>query len=66
VLVRTVPSKDDSPPERHELRGEPGVIADALRRYAPLGVSHLQVQLRPNSIEGVRAFAPVLAAFRAS
>ena len=62
VLVRTLPAGDDPPPKEHELRGEPAVIADALRRYAPLGVTHLQVQLRPNSVEGVRAFAPVMEA----
>jgi probable F420-dependent oxidoreductase len=33
-------------------------------RYAALGISHLQVQLRPNSIEGVRAFAPLTATLR--
>ncbi|MEO8273472.1 MAG: LLM class flavin-dependent oxidoreductase [Chloroflexota bacterium] len=38
-----------------------GAVADRLRRYADLGISHVQVQLRPNSIEGVRAFAPVVA-----
>ncbi len=38
----------------------PAVVA-RLQRYAELSISHVQVQLRPNSIIGLRAFAPVLA-----
>jgi alkanesulfonate monooxygenase SsuD/methylene tetrahydromethanopterin reductase-like flavin-dependent oxidoreductase (luciferase family) len=38
----------------------PAAVAARLRRYAELGIAHVQVQLRPNSIVGVRAFAPVL------
>lgn len=41
---------------------EPEAAATLLRRYADLGISHVQVQLRPNSIVGVRAFAPVIEA----
>ena len=47
------------------IAGGPEAIADHLRRYAELGCDHVQVQLRPNSVESVRAFAPVLDAFRA-
>ena len=47
------------------LSGSPTTIASGLRRYADLGCHHVQVQLRPNSIEGVRAFAPVIEAMRA-
>lgn len=43
---------------------DPAATADHLRRYADLGIAHVQVQLRPNSIVGVRAFAPVLEALR--
>ncbi len=39
---------------------DPAAVAAHLRRYADLGIEHLQVQLRPNSIVGVRAFAPVI------
>jgi probable F420-dependent oxidoreductase len=39
---------------------DPAAVAAHLRRYAELGIAHVQVQLRPNSIIGVRAFAPVL------
>ncbi len=42
------------------LCGPPETIARGLRRYAELGCAHVQVQLRPNSLEGVRAFAPVI------
>jgi alkanesulfonate monooxygenase SsuD/methylene tetrahydromethanopterin reductase-like flavin-dependent oxidoreductase (luciferase family) len=44
------------------LCGPPATIAAGLRRYAELGCDHVQVQLRPNAIEGVRAFAPVIEA----
>lgn len=40
----------------------PEVIAAGLRRYVALGCDHVQVQLRPNTLESVHAFAPVLAA----
>ena len=39
-------------------------VLGRLDRYAALGISHLQVQLRPNSIDGVRAFAPLMEALR--
>ena len=35
-------------------------------RYGDSGFDHLQVQLRPNSIEGVEAFAPVIERLRAA
>jgi alkanesulfonate monooxygenase SsuD/methylene tetrahydromethanopterin reductase-like flavin-dependent oxidoreductase (luciferase family) len=46
------------------LRGTPAEIAAGLRRYAELGMDHVQVQLRPNRVESVRAFAPVLEGLR--
>ncbi len=60
VLVRTLASPDDAPAGERELRGSPEEIAAQLRRYADLGVGHLQVQLRPNTPAGVRAFGPVI------
>jgi probable F420-dependent oxidoreductase len=44
------------------LRGSPDEIAAGLRRYRDLGLDHVQVQLRPNRVESVRAFAPVIEA----
>jgi alkanesulfonate monooxygenase SsuD/methylene tetrahydromethanopterin reductase-like flavin-dependent oxidoreductase (luciferase family) len=44
--------------------GSPEAIAAGLRRYAALGCDHVQVQLRPNTVESVRAFAPVIEALR--
>jgi probable F420-dependent oxidoreductase len=41
---------------------DPQAVAARLRRYGEMGIAHVQVQLRPNSIVGVRAFAPVLEA----
>jgi len=66
ALVRTIAAPGDAPREEHEIRGEPDAIAAELRRYADLGIDHVQVQLRPNSVEGVAAFAPVIERLRAS
>lgn len=40
--------------------GSVNEIADQLRGFAAMGVSHVPVCLLPNSPEGVLAFAPVL------
>ena len=60
VLVRTSAARDDAPSDEHEIRGAPADVAGELRRFADLGLDHLQVQLRPNSIKGVAAFARIL------
>jgi alkanesulfonate monooxygenase SsuD/methylene tetrahydromethanopterin reductase-like flavin-dependent oxidoreductase (luciferase family) len=59
VLVRTSAAREGAPAEKREIRGDPEAIAAELRRFGDLGLDHLQVQLRPNSVEGVAAFAPV-------
>jgi probable F420-dependent oxidoreductase len=64
VLVRTVAAPAGVAAEEREIRGGPEAIAARLRAYADLGLDHLQVQLRPNSIEGVKAFAPVIEILR--
>jgi probable F420-dependent oxidoreductase len=46
------------------LTGGPDAIAAGLRRYAALGCDHVQVQVRPNTLESVRAFAPVMESLR--
>lgn len=51
--------------EEREIRGTSEVIATELHRFADLGIDQLQVQLRPNSTEGVEAFGPVIEALRA-
>jgi alkanesulfonate monooxygenase SsuD/methylene tetrahydromethanopterin reductase-like flavin-dependent oxidoreductase (luciferase family) len=60
TLVRTIPAATGVPPEPNEVRGEPESIAAHLRHLGDLGVDHLQVQLRPRTVEGVEAFAPVI------
>lgn len=60
VLVCTGAARDDAPSDEREIRGSPADVAGELRRFVDLGLDHLQVQLRPNSIEGVAAFARVL------
>ncbi len=42
------------------LSGSPEELACDLRVFAALGVSEVQVRLRPNSLAGIEAFAPVL------
>ena len=64
VLVRTLPAADDARPEGREIRGDPEALAGELQRFADLGIDHLQVQLRPNSVADVEAFAPVIDALR--
>lgn len=64
VLVRTSAARPDAPPEKREIRGDPDAIAAELGRFGDLGVDQLQVQLRPNSLEGVEAFAPVIQRLR--
>lgn len=44
---------------------DPAAVAGRLRRFGSRGIDHVQVQLRPNSPDGVRAFEPVLEALRA-
>jgi probable F420-dependent oxidoreductase len=64
VLVGTSAVDPAQPPEAVEIRGEPAAIAARLRAIGALGVDHLQVQLRPNSLAGVEAFAPIIEALR--
>ncbi len=60
---------DDDPDTRGSwddpIRGTAEQIAAGLRRYRDLGVDHVQVQLRPNRLSSVEAFAPVMEALRA-
>ena len=60
VLVRPGSRPVQAAPEERELRGSLDELAAALEAYRQLGIDHLQVQLRPNAIESVRAFAPVI------
>jgi probable F420-dependent oxidoreductase len=64
VVVRTSAARPDALGQAREIRGEPDAIAAELRRFGALGIDHLQVQLRPNSIDGVMAFAPVIEQLR--
>ena len=67
VLVRPgAAGRDDPPPDAKELRGTTDELVATLREYAALGVAELQVQLRPNSMAGLVAFEPVIAALRAA
>ena len=42
------------------LRGEPEAMADALREFAAIGISHVQLVMDPITTESIEAFAPVL------
>lgn len=60
VRIVTAAAHPDRTPEEREIRGTPGAIAAELRRFGQLGIDHLQVQLRPNSLAGVEAFRSVI------
>jgi probable F420-dependent oxidoreductase len=64
ALVRVLPPSREEPPEERELRGDPAELASALQEYENLGIDELQIQLRPNNLEAVFAFAAVLDAMR--
>ncbi len=66
VLVRTVAARSDEPAEEREIRGDTDVIATELRRFADLGIDHLQAQLRLRTMAGLEAFAPVIERLRGS
>jgi probable F420-dependent oxidoreductase len=42
------------------LSGEPEAMADALRKFADIGISHVQLVMDPITTESIEAFAPVL------
>jgi alkanesulfonate monooxygenase SsuD/methylene tetrahydromethanopterin reductase-like flavin-dependent oxidoreductase (luciferase family) len=62
ALVRVLPPRADQPAEELELRGTPAELAASLHEYEELGIDELQIQMRPNSLEGVFAFARVIEA----
>jgi alkanesulfonate monooxygenase SsuD/methylene tetrahydromethanopterin reductase-like flavin-dependent oxidoreductase (luciferase family) len=62
AMVRVLPATDGAAPEERELRGSPEELAASLGAYGRLGIDHLQVQLRPNTVEAVRAFGQVIEA----
>lgn len=42
------------------LSGEPEAMADALRKFADIGISHVQLVMDPITTDSIEAFAPVL------
>jgi probable F420-dependent oxidoreductase len=46
------------------IAGTPAEIADAIRGFARLGISHVQIALEPHTVAGIEAFAPVLEILR--
>jgi alkanesulfonate monooxygenase SsuD/methylene tetrahydromethanopterin reductase-like flavin-dependent oxidoreductase (luciferase family) len=42
------------------LAGSPAAVADELRKYAEMGVSHVQLVMDPITVESITEFAPVL------
>jgi len=49
-----------NPGNRPGLAGTPEEMAQRLRDYAALGISHVQIWLEPNNLAGIEACAPVL------
>jgi len=64
VLVRLGPTRRGGRADERASRGDPESIASELTRFGDLGIDHLQVSLRPNSVDGVEAFAQVIEALR--
>jgi alkanesulfonate monooxygenase SsuD/methylene tetrahydromethanopterin reductase-like flavin-dependent oxidoreductase (luciferase family) len=65
AVVRTVPTKEAEAPDAKELRGTPEKLAGVLLRYADLRIQHLVITVEPQTLEGVRAFEPVIQAMTA-
>jgi probable F420-dependent oxidoreductase len=55
---RSVMHSEDSGAQ--PLSGEPEAMADALRAFADIGISHVQLVMDPITTESIEAFAPVL------
>ena len=62
TLVRVIPLRRGEPPDDREIRGDVTAIAAGVAAYGALGVDHVQVSLRPNTVEAVVAFGPVIEA----
>jgi probable F420-dependent oxidoreductase len=62
AVVRTLPARDGSTAEGNELRGSTDELAAALLRYAPLGIQHLVITVRPQTPEAVQALRPIIEA----
>jgi hypothetical protein len=72
TLLRTIGAEVDMPgaisgrAERSKgkrtspMTGTPEEMAETIRAYAALGISHLQLLFNPNTVESLEAFAPVL------
>lgn len=58
---RSIPASM-GPDRARPLSGTPDEIADGIRAFAAVGVSHLQLYLLPNTVDTLRAFEPVLRA----
>jgi len=62
VLI-DLPSRAGRPREQPPfLTGEPEELAQTLRDLARQGISHVQIVLDPNTVSGIEALAPMLAA----
>jgi probable F420-dependent oxidoreductase len=65
ILVE-LPGATGTPFQEPPLTGSAEQIAETLRAYAREGITHVQLRLDPNTVEGVEALAPVLALLDAS
>lgn len=60
VLVRIDDDAQPLNPRCPPISGSPDEIAERFRDFARAGISHVQVVLDPNTINGIERFAPVL------
>jgi alkanesulfonate monooxygenase SsuD/methylene tetrahydromethanopterin reductase-like flavin-dependent oxidoreductase (luciferase family) len=49
-------------PEADLLSGSPEDVAETLRKFGRLGVDHIQVRVRPNTVQSIEAFGSILEA----
>jgi alkanesulfonate monooxygenase SsuD/methylene tetrahydromethanopterin reductase-like flavin-dependent oxidoreductase (luciferase family) len=60
IFVQLPGGTEPDNPKAPWLRGTPEALAETLRAFARAGVSHAQMLLDPNTVEGIASFAPVL------
>jgi alkanesulfonate monooxygenase SsuD/methylene tetrahydromethanopterin reductase-like flavin-dependent oxidoreductase (luciferase family) len=60
VFVQLPGGTDKPNPAAPPLTGTPECLAETLRAYADVGISHIQVLIDPNTCAGIEAFASVL------
>jgi alkanesulfonate monooxygenase SsuD/methylene tetrahydromethanopterin reductase-like flavin-dependent oxidoreductase (luciferase family) len=64
AVVRTIPTAGPLS-HKQELRGSPEELAKTLLRYADVQIQHLVLTVEPQTVDGLRAFEPIIQAMTA-